>query len=104
MRDPLIGAVLNSLLSSYNEGACDNMTAEQQDELLRRVSELKDEMSDKQDKVYTIEETSRYLRVSRQTVSDYVRQGKLTPVKHLGGVLEFKFKDLKKFVEENKKS
>lgn len=103
MRNPLIGIILNTLLKEYNTGACDSLSAEEQDDLMESLSTLKDKLSDKQDKVLTIEETRRYLGCTRQTLNNYVRDGKLVPKKHLGGALEFRLKDLKEFVKANKK-
>lgn len=102
MKPVLIGVLLESLQDQYRQGACDNLSTEEQDSLLKEVTRLSDYMQDKQDKVLTIEETSQYLRVSRQTVNHYVKEGKLKPTKHLGGVMEFKLRDLKEFVKQNK--
>lgn len=96
-RNPLIEVILTSLLNEYKEGACDNLSAEDQDNLLSQLQSLKDNLEDKQDKVYTIEEASIYLNCTRQTLRNYVKEGKLHPVKHKGGVLEFKVRELKQF-------
>lgn len=104
MKPVLIGVLLNSLQDQYRQGACDDLSTEEQDSLLKDITKISDYMQDKQDKVLTIEETSQYLRVSRQTVNHYVKEGKLKPTKHLGGVMEFKLKDLKRFVKESKET
>lgn len=98
MRNPLIGIILKSLWDEYNAGACDDLDSKDQDLLLESVSSLHDKLSDKQDKVLTIEETRRYLGCTRQTLNNYVKEGKLTPKKHLGGAIEFRLKDLKEFI------
>lgn len=95
MRNPLIGKILNSLLDAFNNGACDDLTIEDMQECNTMLSDLYNKLSDKQDKVLTIEESRRYLNCTRQTLNNYVREGKIIPKKHLGGTLEFKLKDLK---------
>ena len=44
-----------------------------------------------QDTNYTIEETAKYLRVTQQTVYNYIKDGKLTPKKMVGRTLISRF-------------
>lgn len=58
MKNPLIRAILDSLNDSYNNGACDNLSVEEEKVLLQQLSIIKDTLEFKQDKELTIEETS----------------------------------------------
>lgn len=100
MKNPLIGLILKSLNESYDKGACDELSKEQETQLLAQLSQIKDDLDFKQDKELTIEETSQYLGVTRQTVNNYVNKGLLTPRKQLGGVMVFKLKDLKTLIKK----
>jgi hypothetical protein len=99
MRNPLIKVILDSFVNEYNSGACDELSKEDEEAIMNTLASLKDTLSDKQDKVLTIEETRKYLNCTRQTLNNYVKEGKLRPKKHLGGVLEFRLKDLKQFIK-----
>lgn len=100
MKNPLIKAILDSLNDSYNNGTCDNLSIEEEKALLQQLAIIKDTLEFKQDKEFTIEETSQYLGVSRQTINKYVNEGLLTPRKQLGGVIVFKFKEIKELIKK----
>lgn len=57
-------------------------------------------MTDGQDKLYTLQEVADYLRVSRQTIYNYVTQKKLRAFK-LGGSREYRVsaEDLQTFLK-----
>lgn len=97
MRNPLIGVILNTLLDAFNKGLCDDLPDDSVEEFTNSISSIYNKLADKQDIVMTVEEARRYLSCTRQTLNNYVREGKLVPKKHLGGVLEFKYEDLKNF-------
>lgn len=103
MHKPIIKAILDSLNSSYERGECDNLSKKEELTLLELFKGIYNILTDKQDKVLTIEETTKYLGITRPTLSSLVKQGKLKPKKHLGGVQEFKLIDLKNYIKENKK-
>lgn len=95
MRNPLIKIILEGLLKEYNDGLCDNLSEEQNQYMTKCLTELRDELAMKQDEMLTIEQTSIYLNVTRQTINNYVKAGKLHPIKQLGGCKLFKKKELK---------
>lgn len=97
----LIGLILNSLLKSYNNEECDNLTEEEKEEIINDLSKLKDKIELKQDEVLTTEQTSLYLNVTRQTIHNYVKQGILHPSKQLGGVLLFKKRELNEVINNS---
>lgn len=104
MKSAIIGIILRALLKEYESGVCDNISDEEQSKCLEALNSLYDNLSNKQDKVLTIEETRQYLGCTRQTLNNYVNEGKLKPKKHLGGTLEFKLKDLKNFIKQHKQN
>lgn len=76
-----------------------NITEEEALQLLRYTQELTDK-----EKPLSKYEACRYLRISRATFDNYVREGKLPQGKHTAGFKE-KFwiqKDLDKFIKESK--
>lgn len=99
MRNPLIGVILEGLLKEYNEGICDNLSEEQNSYMTKCLSDLRDTLALKQDEMLTIEQASIYLNVTRQTINNYVKAGKLHPKKQLGGVKMFKKKELNTLIK-----
>lgn len=100
MKNPLIKAILDNFNKSYEQGACDDLPKDQEQELLQKLASVKDILEDKQDAVMTTEEVSQFLNVSRQTVNTYVKEGYLHPKKQLGGVLQFKRKEVKALIKK----
>lgn len=94
MKPLIIGNILKSFLKSYDEGACDNLSQEDQQKLLDNLSIMYSKITKMQEKTYTIEEASLYLNVTRQSIYNYTKQGKLHPIKQKGGVLQYKEKEL----------
>lgn len=94
MKPLIIGNILKSFLKSYDEGACDNLSQEDQQELLDNLSIMYSKITKMQEKTYTIEEASLYLNVTRQSIYNYTKQEKLHPIKQKGGVLQYKEKEL----------
>ena len=99
-RNNLIGIILQSLLNEYNAGACDNMSEEQMQSISKQLNYIRLEIGNYQEKVLTTEEASIYLNVTRWTINNYVKQGKLHPQKHLGGVNEFKKSELDQLLKK----
>lgn len=96
MKNILIGKILKAFNEAYEEGACDNITGQEQQEIINQLSEFYDKLAVKKDDTLTTEQASRYLNVTRQTINNYVKAGKLHPIKQLGGVLQFNRVELNK--------
>lgn len=91
----IIAKFLKLFNEEYEKGTCDNVTSP---DMVKVLNTLYEDISSKQDKVLTTEEASIYLNVTRQTLHNYVRQGKLHPKKRLGGVKEFSYKELRALI------
>lgn len=102
MRNPLIGMLLKSLLKEYESGQCDTITNADNEAINEKLLELKQLLANQQDETLTIEQASIFLNVSRPTIYKYIKEGKLTPKKQLGGTLQFKKKDLIKLIQNEK--
>lgn len=102
MRNPLIGLLLKSLLKEYESGQCDNLTDTDNEAVNEKLLELKQLLANQQDESLTIEQASIFLNVSRPTIYKYIKEGKLTPKKQLGGVLQFKKKELIKLIQQSR--
>lgn len=98
----LLGYILNALNTAYSQGACDNITDEELSEVLGSFEHMKDIFEKKQNITYTTEQASRYLNVTRQTINNYVKAGKLHPKKQLGGVLQFDKQELDDLIKKSK--
>lgn len=95
----LIGKILETLMTSYKEGKCDDLSEDEREVILSELISVMDRLQMKQDETLTTEQASLFLNVSRQTINNYVKEGKLHPHKQLGGVLQFKKKELLKMVK-----
>ena len=60
---------------------------------------FKDKFEYKQDETLSTEEASIYLNITRQTLHNYVKQGKLHPKKQLGGTLQFYKRELDNLIK-----
>lgn len=96
----LIKTILESLLDTYNSGKCKDLTDQEQEELLDTLIKFKDKFEYKQDETLSTEQASIYLNITRQTLHNYVKQGKLHPKKQLGGTLQFYKRELDSLVKE----
>lgn len=102
MRSSIIGYILKALNKAYEDGVCDDITDEEFSEAVASFEHIKDVLEKKQDITYTIEQASLYLKVTRQTINNYVKTGKLHPKKQLGGVLQFKKRELDDLIKKSK--
>ena len=71
----LIKIILESLLDSYNEGKCKELSEKEENELLETLIKFKDKFEYKQDETLSTEEASIYLNITRQTLHNYVKRG-----------------------------
>lgn len=92
----IIGVILNKLLEEYNKGTCDNLDDATKHSVMSELNNLYEIITSKQDKTLTTEQASIYLNVSRQSLHNYIKEGKLHPKKQLGGVLQYSEIELKK--------
>lgn len=102
MKNPLIKVILEGLLKEYNEGACDNLSQEQNDYVTKQLADIRDNLAMKQDEMLTIEQASICLNVTRQTINNYVKEGKLHPIKQLGGSKLFKKREVQALYKPSK--
>ena len=96
----LIKIILESLLDSYNKGKCKELSEKEENELLETLIKFKDKFEYKQDETLSTEEASIYLHITRQTLHNYVKQGKLHPKKQLGGTLQFYKRELDNLIKQ----
>lgn len=93
----IIGKILRIFEEEYKSGGCENISSE---DVINALTQFYDTLTNKQEKVLTTEQASLFLNVTRQTINNYVKQGKLHPQKKLGGVKEYKMKELKTLIKD----